>query len=74
MTTIQTADLHCQSCGKKISYAQAVMWQGKHYCLDSIINLLARQCEDERVSVSVDLLERLRDGVLYRPMGIRLTG
>lgn len=64
MTTIRTANLNCQSCGKSISYNQAVFYRGKHYCLDSIIDLLAGEREDERVGVSVDLLERLRDGVV----------
>ena len=64
MATFRDVELRCCGCGKGISYEQAIFWHGKHYCLDSILDLLAKDDASSRVSVSVDLLTRLRDGVL----------
>ena len=67
--TIQNSELFCCACGKRISYAQAIFYAGRHYCLDSILNLLADGDGDStRVNVSLDLLGRLRDGILYSPV------
>ena len=59
-------NLHCNSCGKRISYAQSIFWANKNWCLDSILTMLGNrpETEGERVNISVDLLERLRDGVI----------
>ena len=67
MTTVpENVRLNCWSCGKSMSRNQAIHYAGRNYCLDSILNLLANnlETEDERVSVSVDLLQRMRDGVV----------
>ena len=55
----------CDTCGKVMSVAQAVVMVvgGVTYvmCLDCALSQLE---DDDSVSVSVDLLRRLRDGIL----------
>ena len=71
--TIQNQDGVCCGCGKTLSYAQMIFYSNRIYCLDSLLHVLEslREGEDDvdggniRVNVSVDLLGRLRDGVLY---------
>ena len=62
----QTTNLTCCRCDKSISRNQAIFYRGFYWCLDSLLNRLAAEpeIEDARVDVSVDLLSRLRDGVL----------
>ena len=63
MTT--TTRPECDTCGKVMSVAQAVAMVvgGVTYvvCLDCALSQLE---DDDTVSVSVDLLRRLRDGIL----------
>ena len=63
MTT--TTRPECETCGKVMSVAQAVVMVvgGVTYvvCLDCALSQLE---DDDTVSVSVDLLRRLRDGIL----------
>ena len=63
MTT--TTRPECDTCGKVMSVAQAVVMVvgGVTYvvCLDCALSQLE---DDDTVSVSVDLLRRLRDGIL----------
>ena len=63
MTT--TTRPECDTCGKVMSVAQAVVMvvAGVTYvmCLDCALSQLE---DDDSVSVSVDLLRRLRDGTL----------
>ena len=63
MTT--TTQPKCDTCRKMLSMAQAVvaLVAGVTYvlCLDCAVSQLT---DDDSVSVSVDLLRRLRDGIL----------
>ena len=63
MTT--TTRPECDTCGKVMSVAHAVIMVvgGVTYvvCLDCALSQLE---DDDTVSVSVDLLRRLRDGIL----------
>ena len=60
-----TTQPECDTCHKPLSVAQAVVMvvAGVTYvlCLDCALYQLE---DDDRVSVSVDLLRRLRDGVV----------
>ena len=64
------AEIHCNDCGKVLSQDQVVMSvmcgviHGR--CLDCTLGP-ENALESDRVSISVDLLRRLRDGVLRRP-------
>lgn len=56
----------CTQCGKRLSEAQAIYCHHLPYCVDCTLWLLQHEAlgEGERVEVSVDLLQRLRDGVV----------
>ena len=56
----------CVSCGKSLSNAQAIFYLHHVYCIDSLLNLLGQHDVDgeTRVDVSVDYLQRLREGVV----------
>ena len=62
----KTIGLTCCECGKSISYEQAIVWHDVLRCLDCILWLLRSEtiADETRVTVSVDLLSRLRDGAL----------
>ena len=67
VTTIRDIRLPCGVCGKTLSYEQMILWPGRQFCLDCTISMLTNDrivMKPDRVSVSVDLLSRLRDGVL----------
>lgn len=66
MPIAENTPLVCWSCGKTMSRNQAIYYSGKNWCLDSILNLLGGnlETEGERVSISVDLLQRMRDGIV----------
>ena len=58
------ADRLCKRCEKSMSREQSVVVLGREscaYCLDCAVGIIA---EDEWVVVTIDLLKRLRDGVL----------
>ena len=52
----------CTWCGKTISAEQTVVAGDLPYCVDCIMTAGA---DSDRVDISVDLLRRLRDGVLH---------
>ena len=52
----------CTWCGKTISAEQTLLTGNWPYCVDCVMTAGA---DSDRVDVSVDMLRRLRDGILY---------
>ena len=58
----QRGHTSCTSCGKTISAEQTVVAGDLPYCVDCT---MTAGTDSARVDISVDLLRRLRDGVLH---------
>ena len=58
----------CDACGKSLSNAQAIFYLHHVYCLDDALYRLGNDPDDldghARVDISVDYLQRMRDGVV----------
>ena len=52
----------CTWCGKTISAEQTLLAGDRPYCVDCVMTAAA---DSDHVDVSVDMLRRLRDGILY---------
>ena len=56
----------CEVCGKTISRNQTCIFQDLRMCLDCALDEDRGLGEDDRIEVSVDLVRRVRAGILYR--------
>ena len=56
----------CSVCGKTLSRNQTCIYQDMRLCLDCAIDEARGLGEDDRIEVSVDLVRRVRAGIVYR--------